>query len=126
CSREGIATTRCSRRIETTEYTENTEKDRRHAFCLFPCFPCIPWLKTYFTSSFRSLNRTSIGPPLWICRPKIPFRETFSSLRSTHNCPLIQVLIFGPTASITYSFHSSTLTCFSPLLSQMSPRALSS
>src|SRR5262249_287369 len=78
------------------------------------------------TSSFRSLKRTSIGPPAWICNAKMPRRETFGSSRSTQRCPLMYVFTRLPWAMILYSFHSSTLTYFSPDLSHTTPRPCSS
>lgn len=41
------------------------------------------------SSSFRSLKRTSIGPPEWSCSPNMPRRESAESFKSTHNLPLI-------------------------------------
>src|SRR6516164_9501197 len=93
---------------------------------LTPHFPC----RGVFggsTSSFKSLKRTSIAPPEWICKPKTPRREIFASSTSTHSWPLRYVFIWLPRAMMTYSFQSSTLTTFSPaLLSDNTPRPLSS
>jgi hypothetical protein len=58
-------------------------------------------LRVDSTSNLMSLKRTSIGPPAWICRPKMPRRDNFASSTSTHSLPLMYVRTRLPLATIS-------------------------
>ncbi len=53
------------------------------------------------TSSCKSLNRTSIAGPEWICRAKMPRRAMSGSFRITQGWPLMKVFTSGPLAVIS-------------------------
>src|SRR5580704_3920438 len=53
-----------------------------------------------FSSISKSLNRTSVGPPAWICRPNIPVCGILGISTSTQRWPFIAVRTFVPTETI--------------------------